>query len=148
MSGRRQDGSRWAMGLIDQEARALLTRLGQQQPFVLTETMVLAAALPYSAHRRIERFLYESRTTLRHEVGRFLEWLRGPGRRCPANEQQRRFVAIRIHFNDLLSQVDMVMEVLTQRSESGIGPWLSGLDHLAADALDLPALPFDQPPVV
>ena len=55
-----------------------------------------------------------------------------------AEEQQRRFVAIRIHFNDVLSQVDLFMEVITQRSESGTGVWLSGLDRLAADALDLP----------
>jgi hypothetical protein len=148
VNGERQAGSQWATSLIDQEAQALLTRLDQQRPFVLTETVVLAAALPYSAHRRIERFLFESRTTLRSEVTRFLDWLRGPGLRCPPEEQQRRFVAIRLHFNDLLSQVDLFMEVLTQRSESGTGAWLSGLDCLAADALDLPGLRFEQPPVV
>jgi hypothetical protein len=148
VSGERQLGPQWATSLIEQEAQALLTRLDQHRPFVLTETMVLAAALPYSAHRRIERFLYESRSILRLEVNRFLDWLRGPGRHRPAEEQQSRFVAIRFHFNDLLSQVDLFMEVLTQRSESGTGVWLSGLDHLAAEALDLPGLSLDPPPVV
>ncbi|MGH3365856.1 MAG: hypothetical protein ACRDOY_01480 [Nocardioidaceae bacterium] len=114
----------------------------------MTETMVLAAALPYRAHRRIERFLFESRTTLRDEVERFLAWLRGPGRDSPPEEQQRRFVAIRVHFNDVLSQVDLFMEVITQRSENGTGVWLSGLDYLAAEALDLSARWFDPPPVV
>jgi hypothetical protein len=143
-----QDGTRWATALIDQEALALLTRLGQHRPFVLTETMVLAAALPYRAHRRIERFLHESRTTLRDEVEGFLDWLHGPGRHVPAEEQQRRFVAIRSHFNDVLSQVDLFAEVITQRSESGTGVWLSGLDRLAAEALELPGSWFDPPPVV
>lgn len=137
-----------AASLIEQEAQALLIRLGQHRPFVLTETMVLAAALPYRAHRRIERFLFESRTRLKDEVGRFLDWLRGPGRHEPTDEQQRRFVTIRIHFNDVLSQLDMFMEVITQRSEHGTGVWLSGLDVLAADALDLPTRWFDPPPVV
>jgi hypothetical protein len=143
-----QDGARWAMALIDQEALALLTRLGQHRPFVLTETMVLAAALPYRAQRRIERFLHQSRTTLRDEAEDFLDWLHGQGRHVAAEEQQRRFVAIRSHFNDVLSQADLFAEVVTQRSESGTGVWLSGLDRLAAEALDVPVHGFDPPPVV
>ena len=134
--------------LIDHEAQALLTRLDQLQPFVLTDTMVLAAALPFRAHRRIERFLHESRTRLRAEVGMFLTWLRGAGSQAPPEEQQRRFVAIRLHFNDVLSQLDLFAEVVTQRSEHGTGVWLSGLDGLAADGLLLPERYFDPPPAV
>jgi hypothetical protein len=148
VSTARADASRWAAGLIDQEALALLTRLGQHRPIAVTETMVLAAALPYPAHRGIERVLRDSRTALRSEVERFRAWLRGPGRDVSADEQQRRFVAIRLKFNDVLSQLDLFAEVITQRSESGTGVWLSGLDHLAAEALDLPGRWFEPPPVV
>ena len=49
-----------AAGLLAQEARGLLTRLATIKPFVLHETMVLAASLPVPAQRAIERFLYES----------------------------------------------------------------------------------------
>ena len=105
-----------AAGLLANEAAALLTRLDQLRPFVLSETMVLAAALPYRAHRAIERFLHERRVELRHRVRDFLYWLGGPGAETDAAEQQRRFVAIRMGFNDVLSQLDLFAEVITQRS--------------------------------
>ena len=40
-----------------------------------------------------------------------------------------------MRFNAILSQLDMFTEVVTQRSESRTGTWLSGLDVLADDAL-------------
>jgi hypothetical protein len=124
-----------AARLLDGEARGLLTRLDQIAPFVAQETMVLAAALPFPALRAIEHFLHEGRQRLRERVGRYLDWLAGPGRDRPAAEQQYRFVLIRMEFNDVLSQFDVFTEVVTQRSEHRTGVWLSGLDILAADAL-------------
>jgi len=135
-----------AAGLLANEAAALLTRLDQLRPFVLSETMVLAAALPYRAHRAIERFLHERRVELRHRVRDFLYWLGGPGAETDAAEQQRRFVAIRMGFNDVLSQLDLFAEVITQRSEAQTGVWLSGLDRLAADALTVPEQWIPDPP--
>ena len=123
--------------LLDQEARGLLTRLDQIRPFVLHETMVLAAALPYDAQLRIERFLHAGRTRLRAKVRGYLNWLGTAGRAATPAEQQRRFVLIRLEFNDVLSQFDLFTEVVTQRSEHRTGVWLSGLDSLAADALQL-----------
>ncbi|HLZ36600.1 MAG TPA: hypothetical protein VKP64_02325 [Mycobacteriales bacterium] len=137
-----------AAGLIEQEALALLTRLGQLRPFVLTETMVLSAALPYRAHRIIERFLHESRSDLRRQIRDYLAWLRGPGRTAQPGEQQRRFVVIRLRFNDVLSQLDLFNEVISQRSETATGVWLSGLDALAADALADARWPGQVPPVI
>lgn len=137
-----------ATALLTQEAQALLVRLDQLRPFVVTETMVLAAALPYRAHRAIERFLYGRRVELRTQAKGFLLWLAGPGAAEPAAEQQRRFVHIRMRFNDVLSQLDLFAEVITQRSEQGTGVWLSGLDRLAADALALPQPWIDEPPLV
>ena len=142
------DGATLAPALVAQEAEALLVRLGRLRPFVMTETMVLAAALPYDAHRAIEQFLHTGRTTLRDQVEGFLDWLTGPGAAAPAWEQQRRFVAIRMRFNDVLSQLDVFAEVVTQRSEQGTGVWLSGLDRLAADAVRLPDPPVEPPPLV
>ena len=137
-----------ATRLLEHEARGLLARLDQVRPFALHETMVLAATLPYEAQVIIERFLHASRGRLREKVHGYLDWLHGQGRRAGAAEQQRRFVLIRLGFNDVLSQFDLFTEVITQRSEHGTGVWLSGLDVLARDALRLDLDGYEQVPAV
>jgi hypothetical protein len=137
-----------ASWVIEQEARALLTRLERVKPFALNETMVPAAALAPSAQSAIERFLLGGRTALHRRVRAFLHWLDGPGGDASPAEQQRRFTVIRLQFNDALSQFDLFTEVITQRSEHETGVWLSGLDLLAQDALALPGGFFEPPPVV
>jgi hypothetical protein len=137
-----------ATRFLEQEARALLTRLDRVRPFVLHETMVPAAALFPTAQSAIERFLLDGRRLLRGQVQGYLAWLRGPGQAAPPAEQQRRFTLIRLRFNDVLSQFDLFTEVITQRSEHETGVWLSGLDVLAADALGVPGPGVDPPPVV
>lgn len=134
--------------LLEQEARALLTRLDQVKPLALQETMVLAAALPARAQSAIERFLYNGRVSLRKQVNAYLAWIRGPGRTAPPDHCQERFVTIRMRFNAILSQFDTFSEVVTQRSEHETGVWLSGLDVLAADALTGPGLIQQAPPVI
>jgi hypothetical protein len=134
-----------AWNLLAQEARGLLARLNRITPFALQETMVPAAALAPVAVTGIEEFLASGRAELRAEVQGYLRWLTGPGRAASPAELQRRFVLIRLRFNDVLSQYDMFLEVVTQRSEHETGVWLSGLDVAAADALDL-GLPYYAPP--
>ncbi|WP_433158561.1 hypothetical protein [Kribbella sp. CA-247076] len=137
-----------ATRLLEHEARGLLARLDQVRPFALHETMVLAAALPYEAQLIIERFLHASRGRLREKVHGYVDWLRGPGLRAGPEEQQRRFVLIRLGFNDVLSQFDLFTEVVTQRSEHETGVWLSGLDSLARDALRVDVDGYEQVPAV
>lgn len=135
-------------GFLDQEARALLTRLDLVHPFAVHETMVPAAAPTPAALSAVERHLISGRQALRGRVQGFRDWLHGPGSTCSPGAQQRRFVHIRLAFNDVLSQFDLFTEVITQRSEHQTGVWLSGLDMLAADALRLPAQGLDPPPVM
>ncbi|HET8960650.1 hypothetical protein [Nocardioides sp.] len=142
------DPRRPSSSLLESEARGLLARLNQLRPLALHETMVPAAALPPRAALDIERFLHSGRVLLRRQVRDYLAWLSGPGRQAPPSEQQRRFVAIRMRFNAILSQFDMFTEVVTQRSENRTGTWLSGLDVLAADALRFSPLVTDPPPLV
>ena len=137
-----------AARLLDAEARALLTRLDRVRPFALHETMVPAAALLPVAQNAIERFLIEGRRALRRRVRAYLRWLNGPGEAAPAAEQQRRFVLIRMSFNDVLSQFDLFTEVITQRSEHETGIWLSGLDVLCSDTLRLARGTLEPPPVI
>lgn len=142
------DGRQLTGTLLETEARGLLARLNQVRPLALNETMVPAAALPPRAALEIERFLHTGRVLLRQRVQDYLAWLRGPGRNAPPAEQHHRFVLIRMRFNAILSQLDMFTEVVTQRSESRTGTWLSGLDVLADDALRFSPLVQDPPALV
>lgn len=119
------------------ETRSLLTRVDRLKPFVLQETMLPAAVLLPRALIGIEDLLRAERVKL-HELGRaYLRWLAGAGREAPAGEAQRRFGTLRVRLNEHLSQLDMFAEAISQRSESEIGVWLSGMDVAASDALRL-----------
>ncbi|MGH8476684.1 MAG: hypothetical protein ACRER2_13070 [Methylococcales bacterium] len=126
---------RW---MLMQEARALLARLGQVKPFVLTESMVPAANFPLSAQTAIERYLSKGRQALRLRVQAYLRWLQGLNdhNTHPAGAQ-RRLSLLRLGFNATLAQFDIFADALTQRSETETGVWLAGLDVVAADALRL-----------
>ena len=137
-----------AAAFLEQEARALLTRLAQVRPFVVHETMVAAATPTPAALSAVDRFLIEGRRALRDRVDGYLEWLQGDGVEQPPSEQQRRFTVIRLTFNEVLSQFDLFTEAVTQRSEHRTGVWLSGLDMLATDALRLPGGFFDAPALI
>ncbi|WP_290062024.1 hypothetical protein [Amycolatopsis solani] len=137
-----------ATWLLEQETRALLTRLAAVEPFVLQETCVAAAALSPAALSGIEQYLIAGRRAVRRRAEEFLRWLRGHGSAAPAAEQQRRFWVLRLAFQNALTQFDLFSEVITQRSEHDNGVLLSGLDLAAADALRLPGTPIEGPPVV
>jgi hypothetical protein len=125
--------------LLEQEARALLTRLARVKPFVLYETMVPAAALTPVAQTAIERYLDAGRHELRKRVHQYLAWIGGPeGQAATPEEAQRRLTFLRLRFAAVLTQFDVFSDVITQRSEHETGVWLSGLDVAAADALQLP----------
>jgi hypothetical protein len=137
-----------AHGLLRQEARALLTRLARVKPFALHETMVPAASPSTAAQTAIEKYLAAGRRELRARVLTYLAWLDGEGRTATPPQAQRRFVFLRLRFNVVVSHFDIFADVLTQRSEHETGVWLSGLDVVAADALDLDGDYFEPPPVV
>src|SRR5215203_1676585 len=134
--------------VLEQEARALLTRLARVRPFALQEPMVPAAAASTEAQAAIEAYLADGRRELRTRIQQFLSWLRGPRLTVKPEEAQRRFTFLRLRFNVVLSHFDVFADVLTQRSESQTGVWLAGLDEVATDALDLPGNYFEPPPVI
>jgi hypothetical protein len=140
-------GAGAATWLLEQESRALLTRLESVKPFVVQETMVPAAALSPAALTGIERYLITGRRRLRREVLDFIEWLRTAGKTTPPEAMQRKFTVLRLKFNTALAQLDLFSEIVTQRSEHETGVWLSGLDVAAAEALGLPA-GFEAPPIL
>lgn len=138
--------------LLEQEARALLTRLGRLKPFSLQMPMV-TAAVPVAAQAAIEGHMIRTRRRLRALVHDFLRRLRdgdrsGSGRPSSPAAAQRRFALLRLTFNAVIAQFGIFGEVLTQRSQHETGVWIAGLDDLAADALALPEGPYDPPPVI
>ncbi|MER2514710.1 MAG: hypothetical protein ABTQ25_20255 [Nitrosomonas ureae] len=123
----------YATWMLEQEARALLTRLKRIKPFALHETMLPAASLLPAAQIGIERYLMEGRRELRSMIQRYIAWLRGPsGHRATPAHAQRLFSLLRLRFNAVLTQFDLFNDALTQRSENEIGVLLSGLEVVSA----------------
>ena len=135
--------------MLEQEARALLTRLSLVKPLVLVGPMVPAAALLPAPQLAIEQFLTAGRRHLHALINRFLAWLRSrAGQAADAEEAQRHFTTLRLRFLRVLTHFDMFENIVAQRSDAQTGVWLSGLDNVAADALRLRGGYFDVPPVV
>lgn len=134
---------------LEQDTRALLTRLGRVKSFALQETMLPAASLLPESQTAIEQVLAQGRSELRRRAADFLQWLKSPeGKGVTAEDAHRRFIFLRLQFNAVLNKFDLFNDVLTQRSENETGVWLSGLDVASADALHLPGGYYQSPPVI
>ncbi|WP_433968359.1 hypothetical protein [Tunturiibacter gelidiferens] len=139
----------FASWMLEQEARALLTRLGRVKPLALQESMLPAAGLLPQTATAIENFLTNGRQHLRLLVDSFLNWLRSPkASESSAELAQREFTMLRLRFNAVITHFDLFDNVITQRSESETGVWLSGLDVLSADALYLRGHFYEAKPIV
>jgi len=143
------NGQSAALWLLENEARSLLARLARVRPFALVAPMVPAATVPPAAQTAMENHLICGRRNLRLRIEEFIGWLRSPaGRNATPAEAQGRIVFLKLRFNAVLSQFHIFADVLTQRSEHGMGVWIAGLDDVAADALALPGGYYQPPPVV
>lgn len=135
--------------LIEQEARALLTRLDRVRPFALQETMVPAAALPGATLSAIDRYLITGRRKVRQMVHKYIDWIHSSAGQSASPEMAyRRFSMLRLRFNITLAQFDIFADALTQRSEHETGIWLSGLDAVANDALSLQGRYYESPALI
>src|SRR5215470_9460729 len=105
-----------AARILEEEARALMTRLDRVKPFALLEPMVPAAGLFPNAQTAIERTMIDGRRELRRLIASFLNWLvRSRTTAAPA-QAQRRLSILRLRFHAVLNEFDMFSEVITQRS--------------------------------
>jgi hypothetical protein len=131
------------------EARALLTRLAKVRPFALSMPMVPAATVSVSAQAAIEQYMLNECRRMSGMVHEFLRWLSSPqGLRTKPDLAQRRYCLLRLRFQAVLTQFHIFADVLNQRSEHDTGVWLSGLDAVAADALEIPGGFYECPPVI
>jgi hypothetical protein len=137
-----------AARLLEEEARGLMTRLDRIKPFALLEPMVPAAGLFPNAQSAIEQAMIEGRRELRRLIRSFLAWLGNSKSVATAEQAQRRLSILRLRFHAVLNEFDMFSDAITQRSEQDNGTWLSGLDIVAADALNLPGRLYELPPII
>ena len=134
------------------EAIALLTRLAQLQPFSVNMPMVWAATISDAAMEAIDRHLSKVQVELHSSVTGFLRSLVATETALIQPDQlQARFVLLKLRFNNLLDQLDIFADVLSQRAEHGTGVWVAGLDAVAEDALQVlrgNAAHVEAPPVI
>ncbi|HET6582157.1 MAG TPA: hypothetical protein VFG69_01895 [Nannocystaceae bacterium] len=133
---------------VADEARALLARVTRVRPLMQQETMIPAAAPDMRTQRAIETTLADSRRRLRHDIAELIRWLgAAESRDASGAEMQRRLVGVRMQFNDTISNLDLFIDALTQRSERDTGLWLAGLEVAAQDVLALPGY-YEPPPLL
>jgi hypothetical protein len=130
------------------ETRALLARASHVRPLVMQEAMTPAAAARPRTQRAIEQSLRRDRERVVVELHRLLRWLTSPrSTHATGTEMRERLVHARMQFNDALSNFDLFVDAITQRSERDSGVWLAGLDAVAEDVLAMPGY-YDAPPVL
>lgn len=122
---------------LKSEAISLLNRLGQHQPFSLSTPMVAAASPSDAALRAITDHLIKTKRELRQRVQAFLEKLSGKNDEQfqNASQAQAEYAVLKLRFNNILDQLDIFSDVLSQRSEHQTGVWIAGLDVVAQEAL-------------
>jgi hypothetical protein len=134
---------------VIQEILAIETRVDRLLPFSSTMTMVPAAGVPTKALALIETQQRSARKRLREAGRQFLRWLESTeGKNADAAKIQGRLVVLKLRFNAVLAQFDIFADVLVQRSESGTGVWIAGLDDLAADSLRLAGSFYETPELI
>ena len=134
---------------LENEALSLLGRLEMVKPFALNTPMVRAAAISAEAQNGITTLLNRVSREVKQKIEAYIAWLKNPlNASAPASEAQGRFAYLKLRFNNLLDQLDIFADVLSQRGEHNTGVWLAGLDVLAMDALALPGNFYHPPPLV
>lgn len=134
---------------LENEALSLLGRLEMVKPFALNTPMVRAAAISPDAQNGITQLLNRVSREVKQKIEAYIAWLKNPlHTHTSAAEAQGHFAYLKLRFNNLLDQLDIFADVLSQRGEHTTGVWLAGLDVLAKDALDLPGNYYHPPPLV
>lgn len=119
------------------------------KPFGLTMPMVSAASVSDEALKGITDLLMDGNRELNDRVWAFIDLMKSnKSRHMSASDAQGQFSIIKLRLNELLDQLDIFADVLSQRSEHETGVWVAGLDVLAESALDLPGKFFDPPPII
>lgn len=133
---------------INSEAASMLHRLKQVKPFSMTMTMVRSAAVSDAAFAGVDIHLQEKKQKLMHSVQNFLQLIDRERGHASVASLQNSFAALKLRFNNILDQLDIYADALSQRSEPETGTWLRGLDLLATDGLQCGKEFYEIPPLM
>ncbi len=139
----------YPVAFLISESYSLLTRLEQMKPFEMTMPMVRSASVSAEALRLIGKLLDKGKTNLCNSINRYISFLNSKkGSESGEENLQNKFSAMKLRYNQILDQLDIFADVLSQRSEHETGVWLSGLDALAEDGLRLGKAYYSVPPLM
>ncbi|RYF96868.1 MAG: hypothetical protein EOO00_01625 [Chitinophagaceae bacterium] len=132
----KQPRASYALDYLLNEAQSLLSRLHQVKPFSMTMPMVQGAAVSDRAMKEVSELLEHGKNAVFKSISAFINTVQNARtQQHDVGELQTRFSLLRLRYNSILDQLDIFADVLAQRSEHGVGIWLSGLDVLAEDGL-------------
>ena len=127
----------YASWMLEQEARALLTRLARVKPFALQETMLPAAGLLPASQIAIETYLTRGRRKLRRLVNGFLRFLRT----APSLDERRGRAAAVLHPAAAIRRRADAVRSVQRRDHAAQRErdrrMAVGLDVVSADALQV-----------
>lgn len=128
------------------ESFSLLTRLNQMKPFSMTMPMVKGAGISGKALKEVVELLETGKKQLHTSIKTFIRQAReARDREEDPNSLQASFTILKLRYNSILDQLDIFADVLSQRAEHEVGIWLSGLDVLAEDGLEI-CKPYQETP--
>jgi hypothetical protein len=126
----------YAFEYLTNEAYSLLSRLNQVKPFSMTMPMVKSASVSDKALSEIIALLETEKAKLRTGIQHFIKKISDHKNEAGSERAlQTGFTTLKLRFNNILDQLDIFADVLSQRAEHDTGIWLSGLDVLAEDGL-------------
>jgi len=101
----------------------------------MTMPMVIGATVSVAAMRAVTTLLENGKKKLRTHIHLFIDQFKTGNVKNNAKELHAVFTILKLRFNNILDQLDIFADVLSQRSEHEVGIWLAGLDVLAEDGL-------------
>lgn len=131
------------------EIMALASRVDRIRPFSGAVPMTPSASPEGAVLAAIDRHMEARKREAQARCRNCLEWLESPpGLAARPDQVHGRWAVLKLQVGAILDQLDIFSDALVQRSEFGNGSWLSGLDALAFDALDVPGIETPKPPVI
>ncbi len=98
--------------------------------------MVKNASVSAEALHLIGQLLYKGKKELKESIHQFTGFLQSKRETGYSEENlQNQFTVLKLRYNQILDQLDIYADVLSQRCEHEVGIWLAGLDVLAEDGL-------------
>lgn len=136
----------YPLAFLLSESYALLSRMEQMKPFEMTMPMVKGASVSSEALKLIGQLLLRGKTELGRGIDHFINLIRsGKADGQSAEDLQGEFTVLKLRYNQILDQLDIFADVLSQRSEHEVGIWLSGLDALAENGLAVGKAFYEMP---